>query len=156
MLMGDLINPEGTSIRFASSRYVPLARRGAPLKTFAPHIKLLSINPFSLGIKLMFGCISLETHPKVIHVWPQLPYFNNSILLIIDIYHLIIMCVIRIIFSIFHQISIYIFWWIFVSISRQTSFIPLLDSLSSTGMPNILAISVSTINWCSDQISRVI
>src|ERR1043165_4553033 len=106
MLVWDLIDPNGTSIRLASSRYVPLARLDTSIKTSASCIKLFSVSPLCLAIKLMFDCISLETHSKLIHVWEQLPYCNNRVFLVIDIYQLIIMCVINIICNIFHQLSI--------------------------------------------------
>src|SRR3954469_25834711 len=109
MLIGDLVNPDSTSIRLQSSRYVPLARRDTTIKSSAPRIKLLFVSPNSLGIKLMFHCISLETHPKLIHAWPQLPHFNDRVFHVIHMNHLIIMCIVYIIYSFFHQTSIYIF-----------------------------------------------
>src|SRR3989337_2667390 len=152
MLVWDLIDPNGTSIRLASSRFVPLARLDTSIKTSASCIKLLSISPLSLGIQLMFDCISLETHPKLIHVWEQLLHYNNRVFLVIHIYQLIIMCIIYIICSIFHQLSIHIFSSISVSISisRHTRFtiLLLLIFISYWNAKKIGHLSV--IHWCND------
>ena len=151
MLIGDLVNPDSTSIRLQSSRYVPLARLHTTIKSSAPRIKLLSISPNSLGIKLMFHCISLETHPKLLHAWEQLAYFNDRVFFVIHMHQLIIMCIIYFICSLFHQLSIYIF----ISISRQTRFAPLpLISVIDWNAKKFGHLNVR--HWCNDQISRLI
>ena len=73
MLMWDLIYLDCMAIRLSSSRYVLLPSIGTSIITLAPSIKFILINPHSLGLKLMFHYICLETHPKLIHVGQNFP-----------------------------------------------------------------------------------